>query len=152
MPRTKLIALLGLIAATTTAPVGAQQGSPNTTPGPVTRITLVRINPGHGDMFWEDVRKNIRVINEENKRRGNIADYSVATKVTTEDPNDWNVAFTVSYKNWSALDDLGARTDPVTLAHYGSVANRTAANNARIQHGTIVASFLVRNQTVNPWK
>ena len=152
MSTRKLLSFLALIGAVAASPVAAQPGSPNLTPGPVTRINLVRIVPGHGDMFWQDIRQNLRPIWEEYKRRGIIADYTVGTKVTTDDPDDWNVVFTTSYKNWSALDDLAARTDPVTLAHYGSAANRTAAGNARLVHGTTVASFLVRGQTVNPWK
>lgn len=41
---------------------------------------------------------------------------------------------------------------PVTMAHYGTAAARTAAGNARLAHGTTVSSYLVRNQTVNPWR
>jgi hypothetical protein len=58
----------------------------------------------------------------------------------------------LTYPNWAALDNLATRTDAVTLAHYGSAANRTAAGNARIEHGTVVSTFLIRGQTVNPWK
>ncbi len=103
-------------------------------------------------MFWQDVRQNSLPIWEEQKRRGLITDYSVATKTTTEVPEDWNVAITVSYKNWGTLDSFGPRADSLTLRHYGTPAARTAANMARIQHGQIVASFLIRNQTVNPWR
>jgi len=59
---------------------------------------------------------------------------------------------TLTYPNWAALDSFGARADTVTLAHYGSAANRTAAATARLEHSTTVASFLVRDQTINPWK
>ncbi len=143
------MALVGILSATQ---LGAQAGSPNMTPGGVTRVTLIRINPGHGDMFWEDVRKNTRVLWDEYKKRGIMVDYSIATKVTTDDPNDWNVAFTQTYRNWAALDNLGVRTDSVTVPHYGSAAARTAAGTARLQHSTTVSSFLIRNQTVNPWR
>jgi hypothetical protein len=143
---------MAIAAVLCTAPLGAQPGSPNTTPGAVTRVTLVRINPGHGDMFWQDVRQHLLPIWEEQKRRGIIVDYSVATKTTTDDPDDWGVAITTSYKNWGGLDGIGARNDSVTLGHYGTAAARTAANLARIQHGVVVSSFLIRNQTVNPWR
>jgi hypothetical protein len=134
------------------APAFAQPGSPNTTPGAVTRVILVRIKPGHADAFWQDVRQHQLPVVEEYKRKGIITNYSVGTKPTQENPEDWNVVFTLSYANWAALDNLGPRTDPITLAHYGSAANRTAANMARIEHSTQLASFLVREQTVNPWK
>ena len=148
------VSLLSIALATVLcAPaLEAQAGSPNTTPGAVTRVTLVRIIPGHGNMFWQDIRQNSLPVWEEQKRRGLIADYSVATKTTTDDPKDWNVAIMVSYKNWAALDSFGARNDSVTLGHYGTAAARTAANMARIEHSEIVSSFLIRNQTVNIWR
>ena len=151
MVKAPLLAIV-MMSAVAAAPLAAQQGSPNTTPGAVTRVTLVKIVPGHGDMFWQDVRQNLLPIWEEQKRRGLIADYGVATKVTTDDPGDWNVAITISYRNWGALDGLGTRVDSVSLRHYGTAAARTTANNARLQHASTVSSILIRNQTVNPWK
>jgi hypothetical protein len=150
-PMHKPIALAALALTLTAAPALAQQ-SPNTTPTTVTRVVLVRIVPGHGDQFWADIRQHLKPIYDEQKRQGLLTDYSFGTKSTTDSPDDWNVVLTLTYPNWAALDTFQSRSDPITLAHYGSAANRTAANQARIQHGTIVASFLVRNQTVNPWK
>lgn len=145
------LALAALALALTTAPALAQQ-SPNTTPTTVTRVTLVRIKPGHADPFWQDVRQHLKAIYDEQKRQGLLSDYSVGTKSTQDNPEDWNVVITLTYPNWAALDTFGPRADPITLAHYGSAANRTAAGKARTEHGSVVASFLVRNQTVNPWK
>jgi hypothetical protein len=81
-----------------------------------------------------------------------LSNWSAATKPTQDGPDDWNVVLTLTYPNWAALDTFTTRADAVTLAHYGSAANRTAANNARIEHANIVANFLVRDQTVLPWK
>ena len=147
----KRLALAALALALTTAPALAQQ-SPNTTPGTVTRIVLVRITPGHGDQFWQDVRQHLKPIYDEEKRQGLLSNWSVATKSTQDGPQDWNVALVLTYPNWAALDTFTSRADVITLAHYGSAANRTAANNARIEHGSVTANFLVRDQTVNPWK
>jgi len=148
----KRLPLAALALMLCAAPAFAQMGTPHTTPGTVTRVTLIRIKPGHTDPFWQDVRQHLKPIFDEYKRQGIVTNYSVGTKTTTENPDDWNVVFTQSYANWAALDNLGPRTDPITIAHYGSVANRTAANNARIEHSTVVASILVRDQTVNSWK
>jgi hypothetical protein len=134
------------------APAFAQPGSPNTTPGTVTRVTLIRIKPGHADQFWQDFRQHGKPVFDEYKRQGILANYTVGTKSTLDSPDDWNVVLTQSYANWAALDNLGPRTDPISLAHYGSPANRTAANQARLEHATTIASFLVRDQAVNPWK
>ncbi len=149
----KVLSLSMVLGMALCAPLlGAQAGSANTTPGTVSRVTLLRITPGHGDMFWQDVRQHSLPIWEEQKRRGLITDYSVSTKSTTENPADWNVAIVVSYKNWGTLDSFTARNDSLTRAHYGSVEARTAAALARIPHAEVMSSFLLRNQTVNPWK
>lgn len=147
----KPFALAALAFAMTAAPALAQQ-SPNTTPTTVTRVTLVKIKPGHADPFWADIRRNLKPIYDEQKRQGLLADYSFATKTTSDSPDDWNVVVTLTYANWAVLDTFMSRSDPITLAHYGSAANRTAALRARIEHSTLVSSFLVRNQTVNPWR
>lgn len=147
--RLPLAALALLLCA---APAFAQPGSPNTTPGTVTRVILVRIKSGHADQFWADFRQHQKPVVDEEKRQGILTNYTVATKSTLDNPDDWNVAFTLTYPNWAALDNLGPRVDAITLAHYGSAANRTAATVARLEHSTTMASFLVRDQTINPWK
>jgi len=148
----KHFAVAGLAVALFSAPTFAQAGSPNTTPGAVTRVILIDVKPGKGDAFWADMRRNLIPVAEQQKRQGLLLDYTVATKVTQDRPDDWGIVVTLTYPNWAALDTFGARSDPITLAHYGSAANRTAANLARIENSTTVGSFLVRNQTVNPWR
>lgn len=147
----KRLALVALAIALSSTPVLAQQ-SPNTTPGTVTRVILVRIKAGHADQFWQDVRQHLKPIYDEEKRQGMLTNWSAATKSTQDGPEDWNVALLLTYPNWAALDTFTSRADAITLAHYGSAANRTAANTARIEHGSIVSNFLTRDQTVNPWK
>jgi hypothetical protein len=147
----KPFALAALALAISSAPTLAQQ-SPNTTPTTVSRVVLIRVKPGHNDQFWADFRQHGKPVYDEEKRQGILTDWSVATKPTVDNPDDWGVALVLTYPNWAALDNLATRTEPVTLAHYGSAANRTAAGNARIEHGTVVSSFLLRGQTVNPWK
>ena len=147
----KPFALAALALAISSAPTMAQQ-SPNTTPTTVSRVILIRIKPGHTDQYWADFRQHLKPIYDEEKRQGILTDWSVATKPTLNNPDDWGVAVVLTYPNWAALDNLATRADAVTLAHYGSAANRTAAGNARLEHGTVVSTFLIRNQTVNPWK
>jgi hypothetical protein len=140
MRTARSVVLAGIITVLTTSALSAQMGSPNTTPGAVVRVIHIRIKPGHNDAFWQDVRQGI------------ITDYIVSTKATTEGPDDWNVGLQLIYPNYAALDNLASRTDPITLAHYGSAEKRSAANTARAEHATTIQSFLTRRQTVNPWK
>jgi hypothetical protein len=120
----------------------------NFTEGPINRVVLVHIKAGRGTEFWNDVRQNIKPIFEEYKKQGVIADYHFFTKATTENENDWNVGYTLTYKNYAALDDLATRTDPITLKVYGSREARTAAGVKRNENASVVSSFLMR--TVDP--
>jgi hypothetical protein len=147
-----LFSLVGLLATLAAIPGSAQMGSPNTTPGSVTRVQQIRIKPGRSDAFWADMRQNSKPILDQEKQQGIITNYTVATKVTLNNENDWSVSVRVTYPNWAALDGLAAKTGPIMLAHYGSAAKQTEALMARIENAVITASFLVREQTVNPWK
>ena len=131
---------------------GAQMGSPNTTPGAVVRVIHMRLKPGRADAFWADMRQHVIPVYEQEKVKGIISDYTLSTKVTTQGETDWNVAISILYPNWATLDDFGARTDPITLAHYGSVANRTSAAMARFDNAVTVDNYLIRRVTANPWK
>jgi hypothetical protein len=147
----KPLSLAGLALALASAPTFAQQ-SPNTTPSTVTRIVLVHVKPGHFNPFWADFRQHTKPIYDEEKRQGILTDWHVFTKQTEESADDWNVGIAQVYKNWAALDSVAARSDPITVAHYGSTANAVAANIARLEHFTVTSVLLLRDQTVNPWK
>jgi hypothetical protein len=144
-----LAGFTSLLAATSAF---AQPGSPNSTPGAVVRVVHIQIKPGHAAAFWQDMRQNLKPIYDAYKAQGIITDWTIATKVTTDSPDDWNVSLSLVYPNYAALDNLNSRTDPITLAHYGSAEKRTAAANSRTEHATTVHSYLIRRQTVNPWR
>lgn len=152
MRKKLLLPLIGITAILAAQSASAQMGSPNTTPGAVVRVSQIRIKPGRTDAFWADMRQHLVPIYEKYKASGIISDYTISTKATTEGDDDWNVSIGLLYPNWAALDTFTARTDPIALAHYGSAANRTAATMARLENGVIVNSYLIRRQTVNPWK
>lgn len=152
MQRKLLLPLIGLSAMFAAESASAQMGSPNTTPGAVVRVVHIRIKPGRTDAFWADMRQHLVPIYEQEKASGIISDYTFSTKVTAEGENDWNVGISIVYPNWATLDNFAARTDPITLGHYGSAANRTAAAMSRLENGVTVESYLVRRHTVNPWK
>lgn len=139
-----LIAISALVFA---APLFAQE---DFTPGPISRIILYDIKPGHNADFWADVRQNLKPIYEEYKKQGVITDYGYFTKSTLDKADDWNVGLSLSYKNWGALDGLAAKTDPITLKFYGSREARTAAQMKRAEASTVVSNFLIRAVDPNP--
>lgn len=150
MKRLPLATVLGMVLCASA--LGAQAGSPNMTAGSLTRVTLLRINPGQADMFWQDVRQHSLPILEEQKKHGLILGYSVSTKSTADSEDDWSVALFVTYKDWATLDTFSARSDSISRAHYGTVEARAAAAAARLPYAVVVQSLLMRNQTINPWR
>jgi len=150
------VGALALVAiAATASPVSAQQPvSPadsgvTMVAGPVMRVSYYKINPGMGQEFQRDMRQHMVPIWEAQKAAGIILAYTVVTNQTTDSPDDWNVAFALTYPNWAALDSLGDRTEPITLRHYGTAQARTAVGNGRAAIRTLVRSNLMRVQNVS---
>jgi hypothetical protein len=140
-----VVVAVALLIAIRQAHVSAQQTmTVKVTPGNVDRILLIRVNPGQRPAFDQDVMTNTIPVYEEEKKAGILAGYQLFNNVTTENPNDWTVAIVLTYPNFATLDNLGERTDPITLKHYGSVAKRQEAANHRNQIATVVSSRLIR--------
>ncbi len=143
------LALVSVVAVPAAAqqtqarPAGA--GTVRVVPTDVSRVTLVRVKPGQGPAFDRDVLNNLIPIYEEFKKAGIIVSYAFFSNLTSDGPDDWNVGSILTYANMAALDNLGDRTDPITLKHYGSADKRTQAGNARNDLRTVVSSELMRS-------
>jgi len=143
-------ALALVAAAVAVSPLHAQQ-VPNPadsgvtmSAGPVMRVSYFKVNLGMSQESGRDIRQHLVPIWEAEKAAGIILSYTVVTNLTTDSPDDWTVAFALTYPNFAALDSLGARTEPITLRHYGSAEARTAAGDRRAQLRTLVRSSLMR--------
>lgn len=147
----RIPALVGaLLLALPLAPASAQQpaAAPVTvTTTAISRVILFRINPGQGGAYNRDVLDNLIPIYEEFKKAGILVDYGFFNKATADSPDDWGVGVMLTYANWAALDNFGAKTAPITLRHYGTAERRTAAGNARNEIRTVVSTFLTGTQT-----
>jgi|SRR5690348_3341749 hypothetical protein len=124
--------------------VSAQTVNVKVTPTTVSRVTMVKIKPGQRAAFDQDVMANLIPIYEEEKKAGILTGYQIYNNVTADNPEDWSVAIVLTYPNYATFDNLGERTDPITLKHYGSAAKRQAAGAHRNEIGTVVSSRLVR--------
>ena len=146
VPSTLLLVLLLSMFVLPWAQVGAQQpaGGVKVTPSAVTRVILIKVNPGQRPVFDQDMMDNMIPIYEEEKKAGIIANYEIFNNVTTNGPNDWGVGVALTYPNYATLDTLGERADPITLKHYGSAEKRQAAADHRNQFATVVSSRLQR--------
>jgi len=83
------------------------------TEGPIWRVSLIRVKPTHMDEYLASLRQNTKPLIEEEKREGLIVDYKIFFKQSKHDPNDWDIAVAVEYKNYAALDGLAAKGEGV---------------------------------------
>ena len=122
--------------------VSSYAQSPNYNVGPVRRVTYLHIKPGQGDAFWKDFRENLKPVYDEIKKEGMISDYKVWTNVTTDHPDDWDVAIGIMFPNWAALDQIDANAATISTKHYGSRDAMIEAGKKRNDIREVVASKL----------
>ena len=71
-----------------------------------------------------------------------ISDYKVWNNVTTDHPDDWDVAIGIMFPNWAALDQIDAKAATISTKHYGSRAAMIEAGKKRNDIREVVASKL----------
>jgi hypothetical protein len=138
------VLLAAILAATLLATIPAFAQSPNFDPGPVWRVTYYHIKSGQADAFWKDFRENTKPIFEEFKKAGLISDYKTFTNPVTDHPNDWNVAISISYPNYAALDQLAAKAATIVNKHFGSRDAALASAKKQDDIREVIASHLAR--------
>jgi len=98
------------------------------TEGAVTRVTLVQILPGRFNAFMDDLKTNIKPIWDAEKKPGLIDDYGIFPNTTKANPDDWDIGFALSYKNFAALDGLAQKVlssnEAVWRQGQGAAGNR----------------------------
>ena len=140
--RKVLWATLLVVISLSAVPGRAQ--SPNYDVGQVWRVTYYHIKPGQGEAFWKDIRENMKPVYESLKKEGMISDYKVWTNVTTDGPNDWDVAVGLMVANYAAIDQLDAKAATIVAKRYGSRDAMIEAGKKRNEIREVVASKLAR--------
>ncbi len=102
------------------------------------------IKSGQGDAFWKDFRENTKPIFEEFKKAGLISDYKAFTNPVTDHPDDWNVAISISYPNYAAMDQLAAKGASIVNKHFGSREAALASGKKLDDIREVIASHLAR--------
>ena len=118
------------------------------TEGGVTRVTLVQILPGHFNAFMEDLKNNLKPIWEAQKKAGLIEDYGLFLNVTKANADDWDIGFSISYKNFAALDGLAQKVLDLRMKQYGDKSKEQQVIDKRIQNARVVTSVLTREITL----
>ena len=121
--------------------------SPNYDVGPVWRVTYYHIKPGQGEAFWKDFRENLKPVYDAVKKEGMLTDYKVWTNVTTDHPDDWDIAVGLLFPNWAALDQVDAKAATISTKHYGSRDAMLDAAKKRNEIREVVASKLAHEVT-----
>jgi hypothetical protein len=118
------------------------------TEGGVTRVTLVQILPGHFNAFMDDLKTNIKPIWDAQKKAGLIENYSIFLNTTRANPDDWDIGFTLSYKNFAALDGLAQKVLDMRMKQYGDKSKEQQVIDKRVQNGRLITSILTREITL----
>jgi len=116
--------------------------------GTVNRVVLISIAPGHFSAFMADLKKNIVPIWESEKSAGLIIDYHIFLNTTSSGPEDWDLGYTLTYKNMAALDGLGMKVLDLRMKQYGDKSKEQQVINKRVDNLQQVASYLIRNVTL----
>src|SRR6201981_45566 len=118
------------------------------TEGGVTRVTLVQILPGHFNAFMDDLKTNIKPIWEAEKKAGLIENYSIFLNTTKANPDDWDIGFSLSYKNFAALDGLAQKVLDLRMRQYGDKSKEQQVVDKRVQNARLITSILTREITL----
>ena len=116
--------------------------------GPVERVTLIDILPGHFDAFMDDLKTNIKPIWDAEKKAGLIENYSIFLNSTKANPEDWDIGFAIGYKNFAALDGLAQKVLDLRMSHYGDKGKEQQVIDKRVQNGRTITSILTREITL----
>jgi hypothetical protein len=133
------------VPAAPAAPAVADSGIKTT--NIIMRVNLYRFAEGMQQAALADLRTHLIPVWEAEKAAGIIVGYSTMANFNPSSRDDWQLGVTLSYKNYAALDSLGARIAPITLKHYGSAAARTAAADARAKLRVLMSSQLINVAT-----
>ena len=116
--------------------------------GPVERVVLLSITPGHGTDLLADLKKNTVPLWEAEKKAGLIVSYQIFSNMTSASPGDWDIGYSITYKNMAALDGLADKVYPLRIEHYGDKDKDRDAMLKRVENAHVVSSMLIRDITL----
>jgi len=115
--------------------------------GPVVNVSAIRTVDGHFDDYMHWLATAWKKQEEAGKKAGLIIDYHVYT-AEPRSPNDPDIYLVVTYKNWAALDGVGAKFDALSEQLEGSLDKADQAQAARGKIRTILGSETIQEATL----
>ena len=116
--------------------------------GPVERVVLIHILPGHFSAFMDDLKKNVVPIGDAEKASGLIQGYQMFLNTTSSSPDDWDLGFSLTYKNMAALDGLADKVYDLRMKQYGDRTAEQKVIDKRVENARVVSSMLLRDITL----
>jgi hypothetical protein len=114
------------------------------TEGPIWRVQLIRVKPTQMDAYLTSLRQSTKPLIEEEKRQGMIVDYKVFLKQTKANPEDWDIAVAIEYKNYAALDGVAAKGEAARDKILGGKQAAQQLGEKRAEIREIIASDLLQ--------
>jgi hypothetical protein len=111
--------------------------------GPVVNVSAIRTIDGHFDDYMHWLATAWKKQEEAAKKAGLIVDYHVYT-AEPRSASDPDIYLVVTYKNWAALDGIGAKLDAVSEQLEGSLEKASQAEAARGKIRTILGSETIQ--------
>jgi hypothetical protein len=136
------------ILAISLATVSAAHAQVPYNQGPVERVVLIHITPGHFNAFMEDLKKNVIPIWEAEKSAGLIVSYELFLNSTSSGPDDWDIGYSLTYKNMAALDGLPDKVYELRMKQYGDESAEQKVIDKRVENAHVVSSMLLRDITL----
>ncbi|MFY9562527.1 MAG: hypothetical protein WAQ52_20020 [Terriglobales bacterium] len=123
-------------------------GQEHYTEGPVWRVQLIRVKPGKMDAYLTSLRKSTKPLLDEEKKQGVIVDYKIFLKETKSNPEDWDIAVALAFKNHAALDGLTLKGEELRDKIMGGkqMAQEVADKRAEIRE--LLSSELMQEVTL----
>ena len=116
--------------------------------GPVEQVVLLKIAPGHFDAMMADLKKNVVPIWEAQKAAGLITAYELFLNQTSSGEGDWDLGYSLTYKNMAALDGLPDKLYDLRMKHYGDQTAEQKVIDKRVENAHVVSSMLLRDITL----
>jgi hypothetical protein len=140
-------ALTSILAfASLTGGIAAAADRPYTE-GSVLNVVSVRTEPGMFEEYMKYLAGPYKQTMEEQKKAGIILDYAIYS-ADPRGPQDPDLYLVTVYKNMAALDDLNAKTDPISEKIVGTLDQQSSAFVGRGKLRTILGNEYVRQLTL----
>ena len=107
-------------------------------------MQLIRVKPNKMDAYLASLRESTKPLLEEQKKQGSIVDYKVFLKETKANPEDWDIAVAIQYKNHAALDGLAAKGEAARDKILGGKQQGQQLGEKRLDMREIITSDLMQ--------